>query len=55
MRTSVKNNRDLSRDIRPVMDSIVRSLDRFIASIQVILSWRDGIDEARQLLRANAT
>ncbi|WP_418906768.1 hypothetical protein [Glutamicibacter endophyticus] len=54
MRTSVKNNRDLSRDIRPVMDSIVRSLDRFIASIQVMLSWRDGIDEARQLLRARA-
>jgi hypothetical protein len=54
MRTSVKNNRDLSRDIRPVMDSIVRSLDRFIASIQVMLSWRDGIDEARQLLRASA-
>lgn len=55
MRTSVKNNRDLSRDIRPVMDSIVRSLDRFIASIQVMLSWRDGIDEARQLLRASAS
>jgi hypothetical protein len=54
MRTSVKNNRDLSRDIRPVMDSIFRSLDRFIASIQVMLSWRDGIDEARQLLRASA-
>ena len=54
MRTSVKNNRNISRDIRPVMDSIVRSLDGFITSIQVLLSWRDGIDEARHLLRAGA-
>lgn len=54
LRTSVKKNRDLSRDTRPVMDSISRSLDAFISSIQVLLSWRDEIDEARHLLRAGA-
>jgi hypothetical protein len=50
MRAGVQNLRSLSRDIRPVLDSITRSLDQFIAGMQVMLAWRIGIDEARQLL-----